>query len=219
MGNADSPFRVLSIDFDFFPDVSKKALIYYPDGLDLPTDISEIVWSTRYTSNGCPIADITINQGLYNQMLDILSRQSFNIPVMIANSHAKAYDFIIEYYNDKPIELCNVDFHHDLINGNEEMDCGNWISHLIHDYPVQDFKWIARKTAIDCYNIKKQEQTELHIEFDFQSIIEKNFDMVFLCRSDCWLPPHLDSYFDNMVKQCCKHFNNKCLRRINGLYV
>lgn len=40
-------FRVLSIDFDFFPKVNKTQLSEYPDGIDLPTELSEIVWSTR----------------------------------------------------------------------------------------------------------------------------------------------------------------------------
>ena len=43
--------RILSIDFDYFQDVSRDTLLEcYPDGYDLPTQLSILTWSGYYNN-------------------------------------------------------------------------------------------------------------------------------------------------------------------------
>ena len=49
-------FRVLSIDFDYFQNASKEALMKYPDGFDLQPSLSQQVWKGKYDFK--PSADL-----------------------------------------------------------------------------------------------------------------------------------------------------------------
>ena len=129
-------FKVLSIDFDFFQNTTKDILVHYPDGVDVPSEISTIVWGSYYVGPKKEIIEsVTLNRGLFCQMMAILSKLRSDIPVKIANSHVNAYDFIHQYRNGKEVAVFNVDLHHDLFNDNPELDCGNWLKHLKDDLP------------------------------------------------------------------------------------
>lgn len=42
--------NILSIDFDFFQVADVDTIrYYYPDGFDLPTELSTLVWNSRYS--------------------------------------------------------------------------------------------------------------------------------------------------------------------------
>lgn len=44
--------KVLSIDFDYFQNVNADTIrSCYPDGIDLPTELSTIVWSGYYAND------------------------------------------------------------------------------------------------------------------------------------------------------------------------
>ena len=39
---------ILSIDFDYFQDVTLDVLKEYPDGLDITGELSTLIWSSKY---------------------------------------------------------------------------------------------------------------------------------------------------------------------------
>lgn len=199
-------FKVLSIDFDFFQDATKDALHHYPNGVDVSSELSTLVWGKYYIPPTKDIIEsVTINRLLYCQMMAILSNLRPDIPVKIANSHKHIYDFIHEHREDKSVAVFNVDLHHDLFNDNSEIDCGNWLKHLKEDLPDTNIHWIARPVSLECYGI---DDKDIPVETNFEKIKDIDFDAVFLCRSDPWLPPHLDGYFDRMVELCASVFDN-----------
>lgn len=203
-------FKVLSIDFDFFPNVTSEMLAHYPDGIDLSTELTKIIWASHYITSDNMLKDIDINKNLYKELKYILNSQSTKTPVLITNSHVHAFDFIEKHFDNKRIVLTNIDWHHDIVNNNTEMDCGNWIKFLKEKYPDTILKWITRPESIDCYGITNSELTQMNVEFDFKSIEHTQFDAIFLCRSDSWTPPHLDKYFDELIKECFSvYFNVK----------
>lgn len=216
--------RVLSIDFDFFQNVDKDTMRYcYPDGVDLPTHLSTIVWGSKY-SIGYKCVDkikaVTIDVPLFSAMLNILDKQESDTPMLIAQSHVSIYDFIHKYakmFNG--VSIVNIDMHHDLFNDNPELDCGNWLMHIANDFENRTFNWITREVAVDCYGIKPEDN--LKTEFDLSKIQDAEFDIIFLCRSDNWLPPHLDEWFDKMLKFCTNKFTNvvgeKCILKPRDL--
>lgn len=201
-------FKVLSIDFDFFQDTTLKALTHYPDGCDYSTQMSEAIWAARYKTNAKELLNVQINKSLYQTMIQILKAQNSNVPVLITRSHKDAYGFIKGFKKVEWLDLVNVDLHHDITNQNKELDCGNWIRYAIQDFKKVNFRWIARKVSVDTYEIEESEQKDFHMSFGLSPLLNEKFDAIFLCRSDAWLPPHLDTYFDEMKKVCVSRFED-----------
>ena len=52
--------KILSVDFDYFQDVSKETLLKYPDGVDLPTQITNFTLGSKYACYGDEIRNIGI---------------------------------------------------------------------------------------------------------------------------------------------------------------
>lgn len=126
--------------------------------------------------------------------------------LVVSKSHADIYEEIIQYTRftepDK-IEVYNLDFHHDMYHltaSGDEVNCGNWARKLeehFKDSPIEfEYKWIGWETSD-----RKTITGDIISMYPFalaQDKLEeiKSFDMVFLCRSDPWSPPHLDHYFN-----------------------
>lgn len=203
---------VLSIDFDYFQNVSSECLQFYPDGLDLPTELSTIVWSGKYATpkEKEAISNVTIMHDEIFILLSIIKHQVPNTPVYVTNSHVNIYSFICENIPlGEKFTLHNIDMHHDLLNNNETLDCGNWVNHIFKRYGRKniDFKWIANPISLQAYGFDSDEVKALPILNSLSSIKEEKYDFIFLCRSDNWLPPHLDSYFDRVFQTIKLHFN------------
>lgn len=208
--------QILSIDYDYFQkatiDTLKK---HYPDGVDLSTELSEIVWSTHYANprSAKPLKEVEVNWDELELMKEILENQKPDLPVMIANSHVHIYDFIHKHcIDDKPL-ISNVDMHHDMFNNNPQLDCGNWISHIQEDYGGKNvgLRWISNPVSCEVFGLKEESQMEHEGQKVFPTSVsclsDMQFDIVFLCRSDTWTPPHLDEGFNELVQTCINHFD------------
>lgn len=206
--------KVLSIDFDYFQHTNKDTVqTCYPDGIDLNTELSSLVWSGYYANPKTEdqlknVALLTDEFALLQQILSSDTNIKMTAPVLITNSHVHIYDFIHrcarQFHADK-INLVNIDMHHDILNNNDELDCGNWISFIAKDFKDKcDISWICNPTSLECYGLK--EEGILPVDTTLKAIQDCKFDIVFLCRSDNWLPPHLDAYFHQIVMLLQKRF-------------
>lgn len=221
--------KVLSIDWDYFQNVSVDTLqSCYPDGVDLPSAVTEITWGSHYAANGEKLrSEVTIIQNEYERLMKILLNQNGSVPVLIVNSHVRAYDFIHKHLQDKreydlghlneKVELINVDMHHDYINDSENLDCGNWIGRLIKDDILKSntLGWIHNPVSFEIYGIDpngKDDFSKLLRRLDkgttLESIENEQFDLIVLARSDTWSAPHLDKYFCLLVNMMKIHFEN-----------
>lgn len=213
--------KVLSIDWDYFQTASVRTMREcYPDGIDMPTAISEITWGSHYATDSERLGMVSVSVSEFEHLLSVLLRQDRNCPVMIANSHTYAYNFVKEHlsFNDK-VQLTNIDLHHDLINDNDEIDCGNWIGKLIEEGYVdkgrEGLTWIHNPVSFSMYEIDPTDETEfgrLLSQLDggdtIESIGDEKYDLIFLARSDTWSPPHLDSHFCLLADFVKKHFTD-----------
>lgn len=202
--------NVLSIDFDFFQNIPYDTLSAFPDGIDLPLGISNLVWSARYIHYSEQLQKVRFDEEYFSLLKEILMKQSSNIPVMIAGSHKEAYKFI-HYINrnrkNGRINLTNVDLHHDLDNGNEAVDCGNWIGFLLNEHLLYNFTWIAKPLSQEVYGLSDNDMNGFHAHFDLSKISDTKFDAVFICKSNPWVLPDFDPYFAELVKLCKDHFS------------
>lgn len=205
--------RVLSIDWDYFINATAKQRSYlFPDGCNesISYKLQDFIWNTHYSSSlKNELRSISILKDDYELIHYIIqkfvNRHSHTDPnnlytklMSVAISHKWIYDFVMQRIDkDEEFEVYNIDFHHDMYcyktNG-EEVNCGNWVNCLLEKRPNMKYYWVKREDSdsrviggeVDCKTKPIEELKDL------------DFDYVFICRSDCWSPPHLDNYFETL---------------------
>lgn len=197
--------NVLSLDWDYFVSASVyERMNLFPDGgnENLSSLIGNMVWSSHYCSDD--LVKIKTDSKAIRTVKKILKMpETGHYGFQIMDSHKYAYDFIMESCNEygyDSINLVNVDYHHDVYSNGTEVDCGNWLEKIIKKFDDSDsmFTWVARRDSDmnqgqsldDCHH-------GLECTFDLDILEEYNWDIVFICRSAMWSPPHLDRNFRN----------------------
>lgn len=217
--------KVLSIDWDYFQNVSVETMREcYPDGLDTPTFLSEITWGSHYATDGDRIREVSVMGNELENLFRTLLNQDKDVPVMIANSHKHIYDFIHSNLSEgEKVQLTNIDMHHDLMNDNQTLDCGNWISKLLEEGTMKpmkkgsksSFKWVRNPVSFEMYLGENKDNSELSKVLTtlgstetVEDIVNESYDLIFLARSDTWSPPHLDKHFCLLVELMKEHFDS-----------
>lgn len=187
--------NILSIDWDYFMRVSiEDRLRLFPDsGSEMITDIMmNFIWTARYAEairHGKDIRKIGVISA-YHKVKEFLRCLPKDTTVYVADSHSYAYALCQSF--GRPINIVNIDFHHDLYDNGDTVDCGNWLLQLLREYRVEKALWVKRKDSeveggVACDNVRVTE--------DIDSVLQIKYDAVFMCRSGAWTPPHLDKKF------------------------
>lgn len=189
--------KVLSIDWDYFINATaEERYSLFPDGgnEDIPYYIQDIIWTTHYNGKleqiGIKEKDLELTKGLIAGNFD---------KIMIANSHKHIYNFIEDNFFEDDIMVTNIDFHHDLFGAGDtkrkEIDCGNWMAKLFENYNCR-YRWINQKDS------NKEVETDILPieEITIEDILKEDFDLLFICKSGVWSPPHLDKFFNETFK-------------------
>lgn len=190
--------RILSIDFDYFvnPTPLQRGR-YFPDGGREMSDLlNTTIWSgayalsaiatKRFANKKDSLLDVELLKEPLKAVHDIIMSQG-NICCMVADSHAHAYDFIQNNYDGSVTELYNVDFHHDTYNVDEEVNCGNWLRRLLEEGIVDEAYWVNQPDSGMEDNLAKV--------IPFSKLPKTEYDLVYVCRSGWWTPPHMDKEF------------------------
>lgn len=210
-----STLRVLSIDMDFFQDADVDTLVNcYPDGRDLLSpSLAAMIWSFRYSTPdpNQSLRSVKCPEDKLEELTQILLNQDKEIPVLVAQSHLRIYNFIrhLAIENDcTDIDIVNIDMHHDMFtDAKGAVDCGNWVN-AIRDEFCTSVKWISHPASSELFDDKSTEPNLEIVVNDFSSIQDNQFDAIFLCRSDMWFAPHLDSKFNELARVLVDNFNN-----------
>lgn len=189
--------NVLSVDWDYFieADAVYRGLCF-PDipSEKYPESIQNFIWTSRYAEHP-ELADIGINP-----LACRLAKQVSSVPyICVCDSHKWAYPLIMRTLRERGgnrVNLLNIDFHHDCREDIRELDCGNWLSILMGGYKG-NYRWLGRK---DSYRLGKPKQLEFLSEYASCRIADTPWDVLFICRSDMWSPPHLDNEFTKAFK-------------------
>ena len=200
--------RLLSVDWDFFPEVTQETLTGYPGGRELSTEESITAWRACYARDSS-LTCVRINTGELQALRDVLGGQDRSIPVVAAQSHVGAYGLVLDCLADGELaEIVNLDFHHDLANENPGLDCGNWVGRLILSGRTSGklLSWVHNPASFPMYGIRTKAKDEFSATMhmidggtSMRALAGQQFDMVFLARSDAWTPPHLDGEFAALV--------------------
>ena len=206
-------FKVLSIDWDYFVDCPIDfKMTNFPDGgnENLPDSILDQVWMTRY-GQCSKLKDVKLDTKELVKLRILLKNIVFpTTMVVIADSHKDIYQYLKEFRKTKlPMELYNIDFHHDVYDFQEDaVDCGNWLRMLMRDgnsHEQDKFTWVRREDS----DLSRYESINDGSVVGIPSDIQMTpFQLVFLCRSGVWSPPHLDKEFLSLCRFINK-LNNK----------
>ena len=206
--------RVLSIDWDYFINATAHQRdMLFPDGgnENISYEIQDFIWNSHYSNptNKEELMKLGVLKEEYSILHRILRKftekyaystvANLYREVLVTVSHRWIYDFIMQRTTKgEEFEVYNVDFHHDMYSlktRDQEVNCGNWVNCLLEKRPKMNYHWVKREDSddevlggakVDCADCKLEDLKDL------------DFDYVFICRSDCWSPPHLDNYFETL---------------------
>lgn len=200
--------NVLSIDWDYFIDASASdRLMLFPDGgnENLSNSIQDIIWMGRY--NNEDLAAVKSDSTAVRLVKSILKKTDARY--MIVDSHKYAYDFIVDNMNEyckDSLNLVNIDFHHDVYENGSDVDCGNWLAKIIEIYKEgSSFTWVGREDS----DVSYRDDIGLEFTTSLEVVSEYAWDIVFICRSGMWSPPHLDERFRSMFNWITKCYTTK----------
>ena len=212
--------NILSLDFDYFlkfENDDTSVLSEFPDGTEAFLQYNDIVWANRLATKEVEdkIKTVKCNEDEFAKVYVFLNDCKADIPVMIANSHVHIYDFILSHAKQgQDLRILNLDFHHDAYNTSQELNCGNWALKLKErtENPVS-YQWVTSENGWSCSGGSIPRFVQEAYRFKtFKDYLywnkEYKPDLIFLCRSDVWVPPHLDGYFDKLMRFAASHFDN-----------
>lgn len=204
--------NVLSLDWDFFinADMYTRCNLF-PDcpNEGYPDQLKEIIWLSRYQS--LELEKIDVRKDCIKEIHALMCNAFFNpISVLVADSHKHCYDFVCQVYDTigfSGINLTNVDFHHDMYLNGQDVDCGNWLYKLYRKYDDKiDITWIHHPDSDTTF--EHLDEGKIQLTTDIKKIHSYNWDIVFICRSSMWSPPHLDNDFVDLFKPMTLNYNS-----------
>jgi hypothetical protein len=204
-------FRILSIDWDVFHDMTS----FMPGGMECEQD-----WVVEYSRWEGEFAN-----GIYKMAFheyDLLREylKQLNQPVHIADDHHVIYNLVPR---GSDVHLVHLDFHGDaglcekepkyipskgFIWKPKSLWCGNWISALIswNDCKVRtDWRQLHSKhDGKPGVLIPGDQRVEMGMTWrqGFDYVFQGHYDLVFLCQSYLYSPPHMNHYFRLLVDTC-----------------
>lgn len=121
------------------------------------------------------------------QLIHNIVMSQGNICYMVADSHTHAYGFVKEKWDGSETTLYNVDFHHDTNKCCGEIHCGNWLRALLDERVVNEALWVNQPSSATAGNLAKV--------VPISDLPHTGYDLVYICRSGWWTPPHMDKIF------------------------
>ena len=216
--------NILSIDWDYYLKASmRERVTLFPDTPNdyLPQDLQQIIWSGLYANDRLGLIDCNMGDiRLTKQVFDQSGHDTFTA---VCCDHKYLYYHIHNYVNnlvnmscvkntdEVELNLINVDFHHDIYDSNlSKIDSGNWLRHIMDEFKGH-YQWICR-TDSDM----PDDMHDLDISHDIGKIAGRDYDIIFICRSDMWSPPHLDRNFMDMISPL-KNRGIKFIQKYNNI--
>lgn len=200
---------ILTIDWDYFFNVDLNTRDFdFPQILD--GRVKSIPDNSVWLSDETYKAPQSFDNRSFLRLIQALGKVSFH-RAFVSENHGEMYNVVTEYVrkkdkNNDPIEIVNVDYHHDYsFNNGDKLCCDNWARLLAEKYPDTTIKWCKREdsvtTSFGC-PVPVEDRT-----FDevIKSLGVNHFDYVHLCRSDLYSPPLSDGKFNllmTMIADC-----------------
>lgn len=189
--------RILSIDFDYFIDTDLDTRNnHFPDGSDnIDPEVLAKQWEDHYKAYP-QLKDIGVIKS-YNELVEHIRKGDYYLEdnKFIADSHGEIYNILKNIPEHESIEIVNVDFHHDYyhyFSHDNDLNCGNWVRKLYENRNDAKITWCKRSDS----DIRTLDGQFPHtITDNITSLLDREYDIIFLCLSPEWTPPHLYELF------------------------
>lgn len=211
------PIKVLSIDFDYFVNATaEQRMTIFPDGHEhYGINVYNQVWISRY-GECAELENIDVVEDEYTSLINYLNllirrRQSSETCLVVTNSHKWLYNVIAKDYMSCSIDVLHIDFHSDNYGLKDGVDCGNWVNWLekfLKDthkriWRTSKVTWLGREdseTAEETKFFKVMNRSEKSLETVISDYFHNSVpDLIYICKSGSWSPPHLDDRFDELI--------------------
>lgn len=193
--------NILSIDWDYFIKASMSERInMFP--VESDAGFLSVAWDDLYRKHK-DLINIEVKYDELEALKKYLVRNYLpnNPQIVIADNHKHIYKYVKKLSQDGDINLVNIDFHHDCYycEMNSRPDCANWLYKLIDEEIICAATWILDEdSGIDPEYPCDDDILELDEDFSILKDIE-DIDLIYLCRSSLYSPPHLNKYFNSIV--------------------
>lgn len=140
----------------------------------------------------------------------------------IANGFPKEHLFFI-FSHDKvasllskneKYDIINIDHHHDISYSAEEapLECGNWVEYLYKQNCINSYTWIHNPNS--CFPMPNKIKTKVNFNYSHQNFNEFDLnslkpDLIIICLSPEWVPPHIVPLFQIWMDMASYWYNQK----------
>jgi len=197
-------YNILSIDYDFF--IKCNANLHYK--FDESTE-DNMLWHKIYKNLKCLKMCSKLRNKDIKFIVEFINKNLCN-DIYIADDHGHIYDLILDkinYDEDKDnfkLNVINIDFHDDCypsIFSETILNCASWLSILserlnYNDYTNINNTWVGHE---DSYNFLDSVYID-KFKTNIKSIKNVKYDLIFICKSSKYVPPHLDYGFISMIE-------------------
>ena len=189
--------KVLSIDFDYFIDVTSEDRDRLFPRNTLGGNLEE-EWVKAIKLHP-EILDIGVIENLDKLGL-YLSKNSKKSIIEVSENHSDICNMLNKIPDIEVMEIVNVDFHHDYYHANimEGVNSSNWLRVLKERRPNTKINWVRREDS---------QLESLDGVFPYSHIcnidnfLKEKYDYIFICFSPEWTPPHLRIKYSNLLLQ------------------
>ena len=196
--------KILSIDWDYFVKCSEEyRALFFPDGgnENIGIALATFIWGSRYAAadlRNKSIEDVKVDEVELDKLRKILDKNKDTFYLIIADSHKHLGEFILdesmkERLKDDKLTIVNIDHHHDAFGIGDTLNCGNWVNKVIEAYPDTEIKWVGHEDSCPT--------EDEHIQrISMQEADASDYEVIYVCRSSVWAPPHLDKEFSALCR-------------------
>ena len=216
--------KVLSIDWDFLVDASADyRCTNFPDccNENYSEFIQNTIWSTRYLYGS--LREVSVDKDALTEVKNYIGRTcSLHTRGVAYDSHKHIYDEVKSSLSpEEPLVIVNFDFHHDCYQSGNSVDCGNWVDYLYKDRTTpsgsrlkhstgSSYTWVSRDDSDDAGIPRYVRRLTINQVSRLPEV--DNFDLLYVCKSPMWSPPHLDREYDDFIT-----WINKYITDVNDL--
>jgi hypothetical protein len=134
----------------------------------------------------------------YGQLRDFLEK--VNQPVYFAEDHGEIAKLLP---SNTKMRITNLDYHHDFWEYKGGLDCATWLSYLRKEKMCRlsiDWRRLFKKEG-DMFN-NLDEALIRDSVMDFDGVFDRKYDLIFVCQSYTFSPPHMGHYFKKLIDVC-----------------
>lgn len=189
--------NILSIDFDWIMEPSIEAYNYFTGEHTLGPALA---WEKVFEL--IPNLNIDCDLEKYKILYFLLKQVSKNIKsenIYVGFKHNEIYYFLEDIDPNEPINIYNIDHHHDIgypENDNTILNLGNWVDHINKDKNLVNYTWICNKNSTSC---PSNNLTHFYRTSDINIVDKVKFDKIFICASWEWVPLKYQGLFEILI--------------------